>query len=292
MSATRRKRNEMWLQFTAKEDDKAICDHCKHELSLKTTTSNLRKHFERNIQLLVHKRQDILSECQVQAASQTHQSKRKLQIQPHELITREFIKNYNRETNVIVFVYCSSSFARQKRLNNMLLKIIIKDMQPFFIVEDQGFQDFISAIDPSYKLPNRKMITRELLVDSYRDTVQKITAVMESVQSVCLTIDSWTSVTPENYLAVTAHFLNQDFQLESCLLDCSNFRERHAQENLKQELIRITKEWKIEDKVVPVLMVTDNAANIVNAVKMAKFKHLPCFVHTLNFVLFIFLFYS
>ena len=70
--------------------------------------------------------------------------------------------------------------------------------------------------------------------------------------------------------------------MESCLLDCSKFGERHTQENLKQELTRITKEWKIEDKVV--LIVTDNAANIVNAVKLAKFKHLPCYAHTLNLV--------
>ena len=32
------------------------------------------------------------------------------------------------------------------------------------------------------------------------------------------------------------------------------------------------------------LIVTDNAANIVNAVKLAKFKHLPGFAHTLNLV--------
>ena len=39
---------------------------------------------------------------------------------------------------------------------------------------------------------------------------------------------------------------------------------------------------EIEDKVV--LIVTDNATNIVNAVKLTKFKHLPCFAHTLNLV--------
>ena len=93
------------------------------------------------------------------------------------------------------------------------------------------------------------------------------------MESVCLAIDTWTSATTENYLAITAHFLNRDFQMESCFLACSKFGERHTQENLKQELIRITKEWKIEDKVV--LIVTDNAANIVNAVKSTKFKHLP-----------------
>ena len=66
------------------------------------------------------------------------------------------------------------------------------------------------------------------------------------------------------------------------MLDCAKFGERHTQENLKQELICITKKWNIKDKVV--LIVTDNAANIVNAVKMAKFKHLSCFVYTLNLV--------
>ena len=60
-----------------------------------------------------------------------------------------------------------------------------------------------------------------------------------------------------------------------------NLLKAHTRENLKQELIRITKEWKIEDKVV--LIVTDNAAHIVNAVKLAKFKHLPCFAHTIIF---------
>ena len=153
-------------------------------------------------------------------------------------------------------------------------------MQPFSIVEDQGFQEFITAIDPTYKLPNRKMITRKLLFDCYRDTFQKVTVLIESIESVCLTIDTWTSATTENYLAVTAHFLNRDFKMESCLLDCSKLGERHTQENFKQELTRITKEWKIEDKVV--LIVTDNAANTVNAVKLAKFKHLPCFAHTLS----------
>ena len=70
--------------------------------------------------------------------------------------------------------------------------------------------------------------------------------------------------------------------MESCLLNCSKFGERHTQENLKQELFRITKEWKIEDKVL--LIVTDSAANILNAVKLAKFKRLPCFAHTLSLV--------
>ena len=288
MSGTRRKRSEIWMHFTAKGDDKAICDHCKHELSCKTTISNLKKHFETKHSTLG----PLTAKQPIRMSSVSRQPDSPEQAEVLNSTTPSIYAGSSSKTTVGLekqtllssFITYPTSFARQKRLNNMLLKMIIKDMQPFSIVEDQGFQDFISAIDPSYKLPNRKMIARELLVDSYRDTIQKVTAIMDSVESVCLTTDSWTSVITENYLAVTAHFLNQDFQLESCLLECSSFRERHTQENLKQELIRITKEWKIQDKVV--LIVTDNAPNIVNAVKMAKFKHLPCFAHrpTLNLV--------
>ena len=46
MSGTRIKRSEIWLHFTAKGDNKAICDYYKHDFSFKTSTSNLRKHFE------------------------------------------------------------------------------------------------------------------------------------------------------------------------------------------------------------------------------------------------------
>jgi len=30
----------------------------------------------------------------------------------------------------------------------------VKDMQPFAIVSDEGFREFVAALDPSYTLPN------------------------------------------------------------------------------------------------------------------------------------------
>jgi len=51
---------------------------------------------------------------------------------------------------------------------------------------------------------------------------------------------------------------------------------------LRDELLHVIREWKLEGKVVSVC--TDNAANITAAVKLAKVKHLSCFTHTLNLV--------
>lgn len=40
------------------------------------------------------------------------------------------------------------------------------------------------------------------------------------------------------------------------------------------------KKWSIENKISAV--VTDNAPNIVNAIRLNNWRHVPCFAHVLN----------
>lgn len=40
-------------------------------------------------------------------------------------------------------------------------------------------------------------------------------------------------------MAVTAHFINNDFELQSVLLDCSSFGETHTSENLANALKKL-----------------------------------------------------
>lgn len=68
----------------------------------------------------------------------------------------------------------------------------------------------------------------------------------------------------------------------SSLLSCFEFSDRHTAENLADELLRVAKDWKIENKVV--CCVTDNASNIVKAIKLLKWTHFPCLAHTLNLI--------
>lgn len=68
----------------------------------------------------------------------------------------------------------------------------------------------------------------------------------------------------------------------SFLLECFSFSASHTAENLAAEIKRVANEWQIEKKIEAV--VTDNAANIVAAVKLTNWKHVPCFAHTLNLI--------
>jgi hypothetical protein len=68
----------------------------------------------------------------------------------------------------------------------------------------------------------------------------------------------------------------------SFVLETFNLCVNHTAENIAAELVRIADEWNIAEKVVAI--VTDNAANMVAAIRITRWKHIPCFAHTLNLI--------
>ena len=125
-------------------------------------------------------------------------------------------------------------------------------------------------------LPSRTTLSRTLLPEMYDDAVAAVKEKLCDFDAVGLTTDSWTSRSTENYIAVTAHYVTNEYKLQSCPLECVKFSERHTAQNLSRELQRVVSEWQLTDKVVSIT--TDNAA------KITGWKHLSCFVHTLNLV--------
>ena len=83
-------------------------------------------------------------------------------------------------------------------------------------------------------------------------------------------------------MTVTAHFVTVEWKKESLLLSCVKITERHTAENLKNEIIKTASIVNIRNKIFCV--VTDNAANIVAAIKLTEWKHIPCLAHTTNLV--------
>ena len=44
----------------------------------------------------------------------------------------------------------------QQMIDNALVNMIVKDSQPFTIVDDAGFREFVGLLDPTYIIPSRK----------------------------------------------------------------------------------------------------------------------------------------
>jgi hypothetical protein len=160
--------------------------------------------------------------------------------------------------------------------------MIAIDMQPTSIVEDRGFQKFVSSLDPRYHPPSRKTIAHTLLPQKYEEVAKKVRAGLDMVEYVATTTDIWTSVQTKGYITLTSHYITPFWELKSPVLATVQLTSKHTAINIASELEKLANEWEIKDKVVSII--TDNAANMIAATRVCGWTHLSCFAHTLNLV--------
>ena len=181
--------------------------------------------------------------------------------------------------------------------------MIVKDLIPPSIVDDSGFKQFVSVLDPRlivsglcvllifninlynyyrYKPPSRRTVMRSLLPDRYTSIKTNLRQTLQNIETCSITTDFWSSSNAESYITVTCHFLNDCWELKSCILTTYQVTMSHTAENIAAELKQIADDWGIDEKIS--CIVTDSAANMLAAARITGWRHLPCFAHTLNLI--------
>lgn len=167
-------------------------------------------------------------------------------------------------------------------LDTQLLKMICKEYHPFSVVEDPEFKKFINMLCPNYSLPSRKTLANSLMPRLHKELFDKINYNLSSAKSICLTSDGWTSMNNISFYALTAHFIDDEINLKSHLLECSEFPERHTSENISAWVTSVITKFKIQNKISA--LVTDNASNMKSTAIRLNIPHISCFAHSLNLV--------
>lgn len=98
--------------------------------------------------------------------------------------------------------------------------------------------------------------------------------VKEDIKTAEVTTDGWTSIKNDSFIAVTAHFIDQNMKLKSYLLGCVEYTKNYTARNLASFLQNVFIEWGIEHRISAV--VSDNAANILAAVKEGGWRSIGC----------------
>ncbi|XP_063775419.1 E3 SUMO-protein ligase ZBED1-like [Pseudophryne corroboree] len=301
-NSLKRKRSQIWNNFKLTGNEKkARCSYCSSDISITCgSLSNLSRHLKSKHPTISTTRSET-QQPPINTASHHTRCEDDVQdntpepsqgtiatVNSTEVATgfSSTVKTVQTKQQATLGSYFSSnrpvSVKRSKELDEQLLTFIIKGFHPFSIVEEDEFKKFVHSLCPAYNLPTRKTVSSSLLLRLYNSTVQEVRSTLQEVDAVCLTTDSWTSLNNQSFNAITAHFINSEWQLRSVLLECLEMPERHTSENLCRRLKDTVHEWGLENKVVAV--VTDNAANIVAAVRLCKWRHLPCFAHCVNLV--------
>ncbi|XP_053968277.1 E3 SUMO-protein ligase ZBED1-like [Anastrepha ludens] len=177
-----------------------------------------------------------------------------------------------------------ASSKRKRDLDSALLNFICSDLRPFYIVENEGFKQFVNALDPRYELPSRSTLLSTCYNNLFMNMRMKLKSILQEVEYCAVTTDCWTSRANEAYLTVTCHFIDPEFKLRTAVLSTSKLQneKNHSAENIANSLCAVLIEWEVMDKVAAI--VTDSARTMIKACEILQKRHVPCFAHVINLI--------
>uniref|UniRef100_H2ZZF9 Uncharacterized protein n=1 Tax=Latimeria chalumnae TaxID=7897 RepID=H2ZZF9_LATCH len=161
-----------------------------------------------------------------------------------------------------------------KAVTRRLMEMMAVDMQPFSIVEDEGFRRFcaLAVPQPSKLTPHVR--------EGFRRSTQKNT--FTRVEFV-ISLDLWTSKAIDSYLGVIAHWVTEDYVHQQFILAVASLTSNHTATNIQCLPLGVLEKWNITcDKIQ--LLLRDGGSNMVKVAADTKLPDAMCFLHSLHLV--------
>ena len=163
-------------------------------------------------------------------------------------------------------------------MTDSILNMLVTDMRPLSMVEDDGFRAMIHTLNPGYTLPSRTHFTK-LMERKYEQTFNEVkTALNDGNNSkLALTTDVWTSVAIEAYLGVTCHYITDDWDMKSICLTTMPLQDRHTGSNIAEWLEEVVARFEIPPSNI-IAIYNNNGdnnygANVVDAARILEEKN-------------------
>ncbi|XP_040048762.2 zinc finger BED domain-containing protein 4 [Gasterosteus aculeatus] len=111
---------------------------------------------------------------------------------------------------------------RQVLISEAIAKMIVRDLQPVSIVENQGFRELLQLLEPRYTPEPQHYINSQLLPAYVYQAQLATRQALASAHALSLSLDLWRGLAgaTSGYVGVTCHFLTSDWQMHSALLAC------------------------------------------------------------------------
>lgn len=85
----------------------------------------------------------------------------------------------------------------------------------FGIIEEQDLINLIKGLNQNVKMPSTKTLKTKILAKSSKIKSEMIEILFKTNSKISLTSDIWTSNCGEPYICITAHFVNQKYELKN-----------------------------------------------------------------------------
>ncbi|KAI2964925.1 hypothetical protein CBS147323_6033 [Aspergillus niger] len=132
---------------------------------------------------------------------------------------------------------------------------------PFQVVENSAFQQLLNLIHSGtdrLELPSAKTLRRRLRDAVVEQHTSQLNDLPEGAK-VSLALDCWTSPFQQAFMAITAYFIDSDWNYRELLLGFEPLHGPHSGSNLSDVLLDLLRDRHLVDRIFTVT--TDNATN-------------------------------
>ncbi|CAL5215051.1 unnamed protein product [Lathyrus oleraceus] len=134
---------------------------------------------------------------------------------------------------------------------------VVLDEQPFSAVEGEGFKYYSKIMQPQFTLSSRHTVARDCF-QLHLDEKQKLKAFFKSdYNRVTLTTDCWTSIQNQNYLTLTAHFVDNEWNYQKRIISFTVI-PNHKGDMVGRKIEEVLRDWGIRNVST---IIVDNATS-------------------------------
>lgn len=177
-----------------------------------------------------------------------------------------------------------------------LVNAIISHEYPLAMNDHVGFRRYSKSLNPEFKVPTRNTIKADILREFKEERTKLIKLLAENGSRVAITTDMWSSSNQrKGYMAVTTHYIDDDWVLQDQIIRFMYLPCPHNKESLSKALVECLKSFNLDEKVSTITLdncttndvVIDVLREKLNSSKLimgGTFLHMRCCAHILNLI--------
>ncbi len=158
---------------------------------------------------------------------------------------------------------------------------------PFSTVENKEFVKLLKLLQSRYRPVPRQTIQRKVIGEFKIIRTQIKNFICNEIFSkISLTLDGWSARTYRSYLVITKHWVDENWNMQSVLLDFFIISSPHDGENVCTIILEILKDCKIEERCV--FITSDSGSEMFKGMKLLEKSlkksgfHNRCIAHIIN----------
>lgn len=171
---------------------------------------------------------------------------------------------------------------KSKLLNEAILECIIEDSRPFGDFRKPGMRKFLEKFFPGF-VPHHRLTNSKKLKILFKKYKKQLKKTLNSFPFISLTTDVWKRKNGRYFVAITAHFFDDNYNLFSLIIGFRKINGRHLKERLQVFVQNEINQYKIKNKIVSIT--TDNGADFKSATSSGFGIRFSCLAHNLSLTL-------